>query len=392
MGSEAASSDTPILDLIQPIPSGKRSRHARATGFILVFVGSPLGIFIGQATEDWQNNPLLLALPVLLVVVTVHEFGHAIAAQLVGFHLQGMSIGPVSVSNELGRWKVRLRRLHGLLGMTTLSLDRVRRVRHRFAWILLAGPLANLITALAAFLLDRFFQIKESALLHETLLTFAFLSLCIGIVNLFPFHGQGFNSDGRSLEALLCSPEEARRLISLLALNWSIRRVPIKRWNQRWIRAAVALADHSLGHLHASWYAYLSANARKEEQLAAQHLERCLSLAGIGGPQMRELLILEAAVFTAWFRRDAEKAKTWMIRVNKKQRLTKILELRARIAMDCVDNRFDEAVSKLNEGLAYFQSLPATAHRQLLETSWHEWLTEIEERRTPKALSTVASG
>lgn len=388
----ALSSDTPILDLVKPIPSGKPSLRALPIGFVLLLCAAPLSIFIGQATEQWQYNPVLLGLPLLLVLVTVHEFGHAIAAQLVGFHLQGMSIGPVAVSNEFGRWKLGLRRLHGLAGMTTVSLDRVRRVRHRYAWIILAGPLANLTTALATFLVDRFFQTNESALLHEALLTFAFLSLCIGTVNLLPFSGQGFNSDGHTLQALLCSPEEARRLISLLALYWSISRTPVKRWNQRWIRASVALADASLGHLHASWYAYLSANARREEQLAAHHLERCLTLASIGGPQMRELVTLEAAVFTAWFRRDAEKAKTWMNQVKNRQPFTKILGLRARIVMDYVNNRFDESISNWNAGLVYIQSLPATAHRELLETSWREWLSEIEERRATNVPSTVTSG
>jgi len=389
---EAFSSDTPILDLVKPIPSGKPRLGALPTGLSLLLAAAALAIPIGQATENWQNNPVLLGLPVLLVLVTVHEFGHAIAAQLVGFHLQGMSIGPVAVSNEFGRWKVGLRRLHGVAGMITVTLDRVRCVRHRYAWIILAGPLANVVTALAAFLVDLFFPIRESPLLHEALLTFAFLSFCVGIANLFPFHGKGFNSDGRTLQALLCSPEEARRLISLLALNCSIRRIPVKRWNQRWIRAAVALSDNSLLHLHASWHAYLSANARKQEQLAAQHLEDCLTLAGIAGLQMRELLTLEAAVFTAWFRRDAEKAKTWMNRLDKKQRVMKIVDLRAKVVMYCVDNKFDEAISKWNEGMSYVLTLPSTAHRDLLETSWREWLSEIEERRTSTALSTVRAG
>jgi hypothetical protein len=389
MGSEPSFSTTPILDQIKPLPSRETSVIALLVGFILAL---PLGAALNYALTTRQGNGLLLILPVFFVIVTIHEFGHAIAGQLVGFRLQGMTIGPVCVSNEFGRWTFRMRRLQDAFGLTAMSIDRVRRVRVRFAWMVLAGPLANLLTAALALLLDRLAQTDENSGIHELILLFVVLSAWIGLSSLVPMKSSTYSSDGRRLQMLLCSPANCRRFVILAAIDAAARRISAKKWNQRWILAAVSISDNSFDCFHANWYAYLSASTRNQEQLAAYHLERCLSLAGCCGRRMKEMLPLEAAVFSAWHLRDADKAKAWMNQVVKKQYWPKIIDLRARIAMFCVDNRFDEATALWNEGLAYVQGLPANPHREVLEAAWHEWLTKIEERRTSKALSTVTSG
>jgi len=93
MGSEASSSTTPILDLLKPIPSRKTSRLALLAALIFVIVAIPIGISIGWATEDWHSDGIILLLPILFVIIIIHELGHAISAWLVGFHLQGVSVG-----------------------------------------------------------------------------------------------------------------------------------------------------------------------------------------------------------------------------------------------------------------------------------------------------------
>jgi hypothetical protein len=49
--------------------------------------------------------------------------------------------------------------------------------------------------------------------------------------------------------------------------------------------------------MSACWLAYISLNARKQSDLAAGYLERCLALAGPAGDELRDTLMLEASAF-----------------------------------------------------------------------------------------------
>lgn len=90
----------------------------------------------------------------------------------------------------------------------------------------------------------------------------------------------------------------------------------------------------------------MRASAREERDEAALHLERCLERIRFAGTVYREVLLLEASVFSAWHRRDAQKAIQWRNRIVKKIELPELLNLRAQIAIDsALDNFADALVS-----------------------------------------------
>src|SRR5438874_8523364 len=132
MASEAANSATPILDLVKPLPSRDIAVTRLLLGFLFML---PFAAALNHVLSIWGTSGLFWLFGLLIAVITIHEVGHVLAGQLLGFHIQGMAVGPVSIDNEFGVWKIKLRRLHAAYGLTALSIDRIRRVRRRFVWV-----------------------------------------------------------------------------------------------------------------------------------------------------------------------------------------------------------------------------------------------------------------
>jgi hypothetical protein len=127
--------------------------------------------------------------------------------------------------------------------------------------------------------------------------------------------------------------------------------------------------------------AYICFSARKQPDWAADYLERCLALVGREGEGMRDTLILEASVFQAWERDNADKSATWLSLVKAPRRIPRLMQLRSAIAINCAKRDFESAHSNWREGLAFIEKLPPTPVRDLVSASWSEWLAEIRERQ-----------
>ena len=138
----------------------------------------------------------------------------------------------------------------------------------------------------------------------------------------------------------------------------------------------------------ACWLAYLSSSDRKQPELAARYLERCLELFGLVGEAMRDTLMLEGAIFQAWERDNVEKATKWIELVKTPKRLPKLMQLRSTIAISCAKRDFTSAHTDWQEGWALIEKLPPTPVRDVAIASWSERLAEIREREeTVKGLA-----
>ncbi|HET6179725.1 MAG TPA: hypothetical protein VFE61_22575 [Candidatus Sulfotelmatobacter sp.] len=174
------------------------------------------------------------------------------------------------------------------------------------------------------------------------------------------------------------------------------RRVRSKHWKRTWLNAAVSAQDGSVDDFAANRLAYASANDRKETVNAALHLERCLELIGLLGSSIQDLVVLEAAVFTAWFRKDAVTAQKWLAQVKRLKAVPQSMRVPADVAMTCARKEFDPALRRWQEGFAFIEQLPATSVREKLRASFLEWRAEIEERQQaevgPQTLAPEALG
>ncbi len=126
------------------------------------------------------------------VVLTTHELGHYLAARALRAPVTSVDIGygPVlSVCEKTGvRWTLRILPLGG----SVVYPAEIRQSPNIYLTVLIAGPLANLLTgAIVGFFLLTFGLMPDVAelsasSLHSFLWMYAGLSLAIGIFNLLP--------------------------------------------------------------------------------------------------------------------------------------------------------------------------------------------------------------
>lgn len=214
-----------------PAPSRGRAWLKLMAMLVLWFVGGGLAGALG-AWAGLRFEPLLppvswwLVLGVAVAMVwphiVLHEAGHAALGIARGMQPMAFGIGPLRWDRGASGWRFRRgTAVAGISGFAALlpvgerGLSRVDQ-----ALYLLGGPLANLATgALALGLLP---LAGDNRWVASALLGSGASALLLGLVNLVPFHSQGWRSDGRGLLDLLRrSPEAAlqQRLTQVMALN-----------------------------------------------------------------------------------------------------------------------------------------------------------------------------
>jgi hypothetical protein len=204
----------------------------------------------------------------------------------------------------------------------------------------------------------------------------------MAIVNLLPLRMGMVYTDGARMLMLRSSLPKARRWISLTAIgNQSQNGVRSRLWKHTWLNAAARVGDNSVDDFTGNWVAYAAANDRKDALVAAAYLEKSLGLVKLLGPSLRDMVALEAAVFSAWFREDATTAEKWFSQINRLKTLPRLLQFRADIALRCARREFPAALSRWQEAYAFIEKLPKTPIKQRLLEGFLEWRNEIEQRQ-----------
>src|SRR5437660_194844 len=145
---------TPVLDVLRPLSSQRRDTLSTgncvfiSSAVILAFTGLPAIRFL---LDSVSTHPLLfwtacLVVPLLsfLGSMAVHEAGHLLAAKITGFQPMLVKLGP---------FQFRTRHFHqGLgpeqvfvMGRTVMRPKGGDRLRHRLFYLVMGGPLANLL-------------------------------------------------------------------------------------------------------------------------------------------------------------------------------------------------------------------------------------------------------
>jgi Zn-dependent protease len=381
----SAASTTPILD--SGIPAKRKSMSLAAIAFGLVTGVPSAAVLIAASNRaSATHNPaadfmLVNYFLALLLAVVAHELGHLAAGWMVGFHFNSITIGPFSLHMEYGRMKLRIRRTMPAGGYAGMQIDRVSRLRRRLLIFSVGGPLANLLSAAITWVFLAYTPVNGTWLSAFADL-FGMISLILGVANLLPFRLGVLYPDGARIWMLWFSRAKARRWLCNAGLGVQGRAGKRPReLRGSWLRAATAVRDDSVDEFAANWLVYFAATDRKDQPLAACHLERCLELVGSLGPSLRDLVALEATVFTAWFRRDAALAEKWRERIKRPKAIPQLMQLRAEIAFDCAYNEFTSALRRLESALAIVDKLPPTPVRKRLRDGLTEWRDEIRERQ-----------
>ncbi len=154
---------------------------------------------IGSIAYFTSGN--LLALPLFFLgpplAVLIHELGHAIAAWRFGMAVHVIAVGPVALKFN----PLRLDRSNSMLGHDVGGHVRFTESRGRYLTrtsdivISLAGPMANLASFVAAWLLA---SIIPDRALATLVVGFAFTSLAAFVLSAWPFRSES----GRANDAL----------------------------------------------------------------------------------------------------------------------------------------------------------------------------------------------
>jgi len=80
----------------------------------------------------------------------------------------------------------------------------------------------------------------------------------------------------------------------------------------------------------------------------------------------------DAAVFQAWFRNDAEKAKQWFARVQKPTKLTALQRTRGAVALLFAKGDAKTAFEEWDKGLEQIGQFKDLVQRETLRQSWLE--------------------
>ena len=160
-----------------------------------------------------------LVLLALVATVVVHELGHLIAAQTVGFKFRILTLGPWSIiATPRGlRHRFSLKVMGLVFGQQLSTPPDLTGDDDKFQVYLAGGGVANILTAALALLCWYGFELRGfSAVFFGA---FAGWSLFLGIINLMPFRtNMGVASDGYNMRALRQNRPEAVRFRALIAL------------------------------------------------------------------------------------------------------------------------------------------------------------------------------
>jgi hypothetical protein len=407
-------SSTPILDLETPLPKGNpwdRLSLGRAVLVVVTILASAylvlrVGFVLRENvpfTEHFFDNvvrdldsfslragslaPLYLFLIYIvgtLAIVAIHEGGHVAGGLSVGFRLDKVRVGPFVLNKSPHGSKLTYQVGSKLDGITVMGVPRMSRVRRKYLVYSSAGPIANLLVGLLVCL---FLMVSKSSLsapvIRVFLELFAAYSFLLGFLNLIPYlRRNGMFTDGGRLLSLIRSKPKTKRLLSRLALAAQIKSGERPRnLNQRWIKNACAISDRSNDALQSFLFAYLSASDREIPEKAAYYLEQCLQRIGLASPETKKMILMEAAIFQAWFRDDAPKAEVWFERSKPGPTLPPLNNIRLHICMNWARKRYADVAADFEKVRVLIENLPASAAKTRLVDGWHEWKETIDKKR-----------
>lgn len=392
---------TPILDVLRPLPGQAEIRLTTGDYFfissaiILGFTELPrlrqfLDSLSNQSTFVFCMGVLGLPLLALAGAVAVHLGGHLLTARLTGFEPIRIKLGRFTLREKLESEDVLS------LGLTVVRPQSAERLRSRLAWLVLGGPLANLLIPLlpeAGLRLLQSYAGGSYSLLPAGIHLFAALSVLAGIGALLPdIDSHGNFSDGTRLLMLLKNDVRGSRMLAMLELQLRLRSGESPRaWGEDLVARIAAQPDESFDTAAANWLAYLWATRRQDLGAATKFLESALALLGPSPGHLRDRIFLEAAVFQAWYRHNFVKAKFWESQIANFNALPALERKRLQIAFRWSQGKSFQAWEELGEHLRQLRELPLSAVRAAAERDALEWKTQMESRLLSGAWATMHS-
>lgn len=329
----------------------------------------PASRFIDLLLETYSLPVVLAIVPALFVlVIFAHETGHLLAGLSVGFRLLHVRFGSFVITPPF-RVQFRKHRSGAAAAVAMVPVSQNDLIVKAVVFVA-AGPSVNLLCGL----LLRYRGTGESII---TL--FAVFSLLIGALNLIPFGGKGFLSDGKRLVTFLIDKGRGERYLSILTLLAELKSgTDPDCLSPEFLRKAIAVQDESPDTTTAHVLAYSAASLQNRLEEAERLLEVCLEYARFSGAEMVEALQSDAAVFLARKRKRVDLAEQWRADLPDKP-MRPSFKLRVDAAILEAKGDLAGAMQKLEEIEKEYLSLKDDSSRRLSLKSLQRWRSELQQ-------------
>lgn len=319
---------------------------------------------------------LVSAVVVWLIAVGVHEAGHLLGGWLRGGRFLLYQVGPFRLKRSPSgiRWSLN-RGVNVFGGLAACQLPENGNLVSRFRTLLIGGPLASLVLALAALAWtaamaqsdERVPWPEASGRIFLALL--GFTSSLIFVVTVFPFENGGFRSDGRRYLNLLSSGPAARQEAAMLVLSFaSYAGTRPRDFKPETVAEALSLRDDSLWDRYAQWLAYSHAADRQAWVDAQAYLDKLVAAEASLPGFLVDMVRAEYAWLLAARRQDPAMARAWLESAGKVE-FDPSARLKAEAAVLLNEGKKAEAAARAQQAL---RSLEETA----MATSRNPWAAE----------------
>jgi hypothetical protein len=345
-------------------------RTWRGTGSIVTLLFVAAAFVLERAWSEWASvhgmfRPAMLLMMLsiacaLTVTAVIHESGHALAGAVFGMKLLALTIGPFRWRRRDGVWRCKLsQQIFG--GSVSSAPTRPDQPAWQDAIIVLAGPLANLLSAPLFFRLLIASPGTRLAHIWFFLGFMVTLSLVVPVLNLVPFRtATGSYSDGaRLLQLFTASPvlEYQRALRALKSTLVTSRRARDLDATIFQRAAALRPAEYVGLHAHVCAAQVLEDQARIPEATREIAAAEAIDLGyALNTPT---LLYCIFVFFEAVHNRSAAAARFWSDRMNAKQPDTSAVDyLVAAAALAWIENSPAVAESAWQKANVAARTLP----------------------------------
>jgi hypothetical protein len=384
---------TPILDVLRPTPSpalGKLTtgEYFFASSVIILAVISLSEIRLVLGYEKLSAPALVISLALLtlgslLLAALVHELGHVAGALWAKFRIVQVHIG--------GDWEDSCptdSRLHACgvvhLGAMTLAPRHPENLRNRLVTLVLSGPAANLIFS-CLMVACPYYSEKGMFVAFQAYVVATFSAL-YGLAALMPdIDRKGNYSDGARVLMLLKNDELAARWLAVLQLEMQLGQGTHPRdWDKAALVRATISNDDSRDAVTGNWLAYLWAFESQDITSATRYLEDALAAPPSCSRWLRNRLFVEAAVFQAWFRDNALKARSWSAMIDD-QKLLPSQQQRLNIVLLWAEGKPFDAWEQMAGYMHLLDGIADVNARELARKSALEWKHQMESRMLTRA-------
>jgi hypothetical protein len=266
--------------------------------------------------------------------ITVHELGHAVATLRVRWHLLQVIVGPLSWERQGDRFRLRLenRRSTDLGKVISFPTD-LRNYNRRLGIVLSAGILANLLIALLCIVVllawqatsDDFFPgaergvvqllLKPDSCIIALLQAALVMNLLYALHSMIPFRYRKSSSDGLQLLQLFLKRGVGSEpsFLTRAGLGGTLfRGTRPRRWDGEAVRRLLQIASTPHEKAEAHLCAYYWDLDREEVAAAGALLEHALWLIDELKGNTRTAILVEAAYFEGFHRRNPVVARRWL--------------------------------------------------------------------------------